>query len=214
MKPCPDLSRAAAMAYRILNEQQITALPVNPLMLLRKCRNTQVMTSAEAAEALELTSEEFDQRMGTPEALTFRMKKDGSLHYIVVYRPDGNPARLRFTLAHELGHRALRHEGAGRWEEQEADCFASHLLCPRPALDLLAQRFDPLSAEQAASTFYVSLSCVRAAVHAERLYVDPDLLKRVKEQYIGAVNDARAILPTGMELLLPQRAEQFWKTNA
>lgn len=210
----PDFSRAATMACRVLDEQRIDALPVNPLMLLRKCRDTQVMTVPEAAETLGLPEAEFEKRFGLPEAMTFRMQSEGSFHYIVVYRPDGNPARLRFTLAHELGHRLLRHEGNERWEEQEADCFASHLLCPRPALELLARRFDPLSAEQAAAAFYVSVSCVRTVMLAEPVDVDESLLERVGTLLTAAVAEVREIGHTGNTCWLPKRAERFWKTNA
>ena len=42
-----------------------------------------------------------------------------------------NPARRRFSLAHELGHFALHHQSGYEWEEREADCFARNLLAPR-----------------------------------------------------------------------------------
>lgn len=50
-----------------------------------------------------------------------------------VYYNDMKPVgRIRFSLAHEIGHIALRH-GTPRTEEQEkeADFFASHFLAPR-----------------------------------------------------------------------------------
>lgn len=207
----PDFSRAATMACRVLEEQRIDVLPVNPLTLLRKCRDTQVMTVTEAAETLGIPEAAFEKRFGLPEAMTFRMQAEGSLHYIVVYRPDGNPARLRFTLAHELGHRLLRHEGNERWEEQEADCFASHLLCPRPALEQLAQRFDPLSAEQAAAAFYVSVSCVRTVMHTAPVYVDAALLERVRALLGHAVANVCEIKKTGNEYWLPKETNDFGK---
>lgn len=41
----------------------------------------------------------------------------------------------RFTIAHELGHRALGHKhGDGAWAETEADNYANELLVPGPML--------------------------------------------------------------------------------
>lgn len=214
MRARPDLNRAATMAYRVLAERRITSLPVNPLALLRRCRNTQVMTVMDAAEALGMTLAEFERRFGVPEAMTFRIPADGSLHYIVVYQPDGNPARQRFTLAHELGHRVLAHNGSEPWEEREADCFASHLLCPRPAVALLEERFERLSPEQAASAFYVSAGCARMLLHAEAVEVDDSLLTRVKNQLSEAVQAVREIKDSGTNDGWPKTAERFWKTNA
>lgn len=54
-------------------------------------------------------------------------------------------ARQRFSLAHELGHLALRHqpEQIGRWEiEREANIFAGELLLPVLSVKRLAYRMD------------------------------------------------------------------------
>ncbi len=157
----PDMNRAASMAYRLLIRAEVTALPVDPLALLRRCRDTQVCTYVEAADWLGLTDAEMARRFGPAEAFTLRQETDGLRQYMVVYQTGGNPARQRFTLAHELGHRVLGHQGKDPAEEQEADCFASHLLCPRPVIARLAERFRPLYAEQVADACYVSLSCAR-----------------------------------------------------
>lgn len=53
-----------------------------------------------------------------------------------VYYNDTKPiGRIRFSLAHEIGHIALQH-GTPRIEEHEdeADCFASYFLAPRMAI--------------------------------------------------------------------------------
>ncbi|WP_101876002.1 ImmA/IrrE family metallo-endopeptidase [Lachnoclostridium edouardi] len=44
-------------------------------------------------------------------------------------------ARIRFSLMHELGHYKLEHKGPHTaLQEQEANCFASHILAPRMAI--------------------------------------------------------------------------------
>lgn len=171
-----NLTRAAGMAYKVLAAAEVRSLPVDPLALLRRCRNTKVYTYEEAAEAIGITADGFAKRFGEAEAFTLRQSET---EYLVVYRDDGNPARRRFTLAHEMGHRVLGHQGNSVQEDKEADCFASHLLCPRPALLLLKERLGTCTAEQAAAMFYVSVPC------AQQLSMD--LPEGVPENLLAAV---------------------------
>lgn len=119
------MSRAAAMAYRVLIRRGVSALPVHPLEILSACRNTVVWADVTAAEQLKIPREALLGQLANAEAITFRQTIQGETRFIVVYREGGNPARLRFTLAHELGHRLL-HRGDEPNMEREADCFASH----------------------------------------------------------------------------------------
>ncbi len=50
---------------------------------------------------------------------------------IVAYNNAMPKARVRFSLAHELGHHVLKHQGSSRRNEIEANYFAGHLLAPR-----------------------------------------------------------------------------------
>lgn len=142
------MSRAAAMAYRVLIRRGVSALPVHPLEILSACRNTVVWADVTAAERLKIPREALLGQLANAEAITFRQTIQGETRFIVVYREGGNPARLRFTLAHELGHRLL-HRGDEPNMEREADCFASHLLCPRPTMGRLCARENTFSVEQA-----------------------------------------------------------------
>ena len=168
----PDLLRAQRMALRVLADRRIAALPVDPLALLRQCRRVAVFTRQEAAESLGMSEAEFDRQYAESEAFTLTEGEGQARRSVVVYGAEGNPARLRFTLAHELGHIVMKHTDIDEPSEKEANMFASHLLCPRPALLRLAQRFAPLTAEQAAAVFYVSVGCARS------LKMDADDLKQ------------------------------------
>ena len=104
------MSRAAAMAYRVLIRRGVSALPVYPLEILSACRNTVVWADVTAAERLKIPREVLLQQLANAEAITFRQNIQEETRFIVVYLEGGNPARLRFTLAHELGHRLLHPE--------------------------------------------------------------------------------------------------------
>lgn len=102
------MSRAAAMAYRVLIRRGVSALPVHPLEILSACRNTVVWADVTAAEQLKIPREVLLRQLANAEAITFRQTIQGETRFIVVYREGGNPARLRFTLAHELGRLCAR----------------------------------------------------------------------------------------------------------
>lgn len=54
---------------------------------------------------------------------------------LVLYNDEVRSNRIRFSLAHELGHHVLKHtENKASNQEQEANYFASHILAPRMAI--------------------------------------------------------------------------------
>ena len=64
--------------------------------------------------------------------------------YIVFYNRSLSPVQLRSSLARELGHVILQHDGKDPEEiwSEEATCFAYHLLCPPPS-DCVEIKFRP-----------------------------------------------------------------------
>ena len=180
-----DLTRAANMAARVLLRGD-GRLPVEPLPFLKACRDTRVYSLAAAVDALGMPEERLSSLLRDADAITLRMTAGDSFYYIVLYRCDGHPARLRFTLAHELGHRLLGHTGVDPAEEREADCFASHLLCPEPVLRLFADDAAG-AAERIAKACYVSYSCARVALHREPAALPPDRLSALTEHFAPAL---------------------------
>lgn len=184
MNRAPDLHRAERMALRVLAARRITALPVEPLSLLHACRDTVVLTLDEASDRLDQPGSQLERLFDRADAVTMRCAEK----YLIIYRPGGNPARLRFTLAHELGHRLLGHEGADPAEEREADHFASHLLCPEPVLARLRERFGIVPIQRVATGFYVSSACARAVSLRPASSADPTLLRQVEMLLAGAAD--------------------------
>lgn len=62
-----------------------------------------------------------------------RKFSDDAFRYdnMICYNDRAYPARIRFTLMHELGHIVLNHTDETLEREDEADLFASHILAPR-----------------------------------------------------------------------------------
>lgn len=172
-----DLPGAAEMAYRVLLDQRVDTLPVDPLVLLRNRQNARIITYDEAAEQLGVSLPTLIRQLGDVDAFSFRQGE----RWIVAYRSGGNPARLRFTLAHELGHLVLQHSGGSRGEEREADVFASYLLCPRVAVTSLRAVEGEL-VERIARGFYVSLACARMVLAQPELQIPAEITRRLDEQ--------------------------------
>lgn len=166
-----DLRRAEEAAYRLLAED--FCLPASPLEFLRRRKDVVIQTYADAAESLGMTEEQFERKFGRADAFTLCQDTAAGKRYIVSYRSGGNPARLRFTLAHELGHIILAHAASGAAEEKEADHFASCFLCPSPVL-----KTEPEPAELARRC-YVSLAAANNSLHREKTNVAEALLKQI-----------------------------------
>lgn len=80
---------------------------------------------------------------------------------LVLYNDQSPPCRQCFTLAHELGHLLLQHQGHVRRHEEEADFFASLLLLPDAVLNLLCSRGISLTEAFLMKTFGVSRNAAR-----------------------------------------------------
>lgn len=91
--------------------------------------------------------------------------------YVITYNAHDPHSRIRFTLAHELGHHVLGHTRNGRklreysnpdWndgnylEERDANSFAAELLMPRDAVSMMVNREKMYSVPALASHFGVS----------------------------------------------------------
>ena len=189
-----NLSRAATKACRALLARRVDSLPVDPLSLLRSCRNTAVYTLDALMEAADAhLQDRVSSAFRDADAISCTHEYEGETRYVTVYRADGNPARLRFTLAHELGHRVLRHTGKDPAEEREADCFASYLLCPEPVLQLLASVPDG-AVERIATACYVSRSCAKAALRRPQSLVQPSELAQLENLLMPVLENLKTTL--------------------
>ncbi len=161
------LAGAREGARALLLSQPVAALPVRPEKLRlprwvsidtmeRFCRLTNASIEALAAGSGALR-----------DGCTLIRVKNGVRRAVILLGPSERPGRRRFTLAHELGHVLLEHDGDGDAREREANAFAAELLMPRA----LVRRFlvpphgifsDPVA--EVAGFFAVSREAARVAV--------------------------------------------------
>lgn len=128
------------LARQVLTEANITSFPVSLRAVLRHY-GIRVMKYVDFAVAHDMTMDECFAEFGKDGAT---IAKGGK--YVIVYNHQVTPKeRIRFTLAHELGHVFLKHHDELGVEilqrlwvekslydvlEDEANCFARNLLCP------------------------------------------------------------------------------------
>lgn len=186
----PDTERAVRMACKTLTALSISSLPIDPMMILSFCRNTAVHTYDELMVIHGMTNRsafKYDCMSGR-DAITVCQPIGGRDAYEVFFDSHVRPLRRRFTLAHELGHIILRHPDRSPSEEREADVFASHLLAPRPVIDLMLEKALPVSPAFIAETFLLSRSAAQLALRRAPVRIGPDQVYLLRRQFDAFVS--------------------------
>lgn len=172
----PDYHRATRNAYRTLLATGVDHLPVDVAALCARCQNTKVMSFHEARHLFD----DFEPLWDGPSRMAFTMRRalNGKIHNLILWNDEEmspGSGLYRFSLAHELGHIVLRHsQDASYVAELEANCYAQHLLCPRPVLEVLQPRgYLEIS-------YLCGVSCgaarlVYSMLKQENKYVDRDM---------------------------------------
>lgn len=84
--------------------------------------------------------------------------RDGK-NMIIAYNEKKPAVRIRFSLAHELGHHILNHSGISKRNETEANYFAGHLLSPR----IIIHYSGCESARDVSLAFHISMEAAQIA---------------------------------------------------
>lgn len=182
----PDYNRAATLAAYTLYKLGVDSMPVQPEDLIRKCRNTRLMQYRDYC-LLPGIRDEFPDAETQPhrEAATTRYDfTDGKTYWLVYYDTKKvSLERLKFSLAHELGHIVMGHHGTDPAEEIEADFFAAHLLIPRPILaEFLSREKLPIEVNFY-NLFNVSRSCLYMIQDSHDAYVVPRINRALRDQF-------------------------------
>ena len=164
----PDYERAATKATKTLIEHQIGTAPIDPLPILKKTPGVIVLSFEEMSQKTNIDRKQILDTFGcsNQDAVTTVFVDGDELKYVVTYNRMLSTGIIGRALARELGHILLGHDGS-RPEEvrnEEAKCFAHHLLCPRPLIHLLQATGIRLTVEALGNItgFYDHcLSCIR-----------------------------------------------------
>lgn len=129
----------------LINEPKFTEARHKTSALLKAAKITQAPVKLNAI--YQLAIDEFglviapaDEAVVGKERDAMLVNKDG--HMVIIYNKNRPPARIRFSIAHELGHLYFGHvvgnssalHGYRNYDEEEANHFAAHLLMPTKML--------------------------------------------------------------------------------
>lgn len=182
-----DFQKAATLATEILIRDHVGTAPVDPMPILKRMPGVLVMSFEEMSSRTNVERREILDTLGcrNQDAVTTVFLDEGQLRYIVTYNRMLPAGIINRALARELGHIAMGHDGTrpGYIRNEEAKCFAHHLLCPRPLIHLLRESGIRLTVETLGNItgFYdYCLSCIR---EQPAVYVPAELNRQVREQF-------------------------------
>ena len=130
-----DYNKAATKAAETLIKYGICKTPVSPLPILQGMENVIVVSFEEISTISEMNRSDVTELFGKcKDAFSSIHTKSGTSVYIVAYNAMLPFNMLQRALAREMGHIVLGHTDRTQENETEAQCFAEHLLCPRPMI--------------------------------------------------------------------------------
>lgn len=184
----PDYQRAAIKATETLIKYGISSAPVSSLSILKKTPGVLVFTYQTISNKIDQ-----DRRCvismfgdGNQDAFTTVNMKDGKPQYIVTYNQQLSTVFVQRSLARELGHIILGHDGSLPEDvrNEEAKAFANHLLCPRPMIHSFQAAGLRITTEMLGNLtgcFDYCLSCMR---RIPAVSVPAEMNRAVRDQFM------------------------------
>ncbi|MGX6990205.1 ImmA/IrrE family metallo-endopeptidase [Pseudolactococcus reticulitermitis] len=164
----PNFLNAKTVAYKVLEASNVTVFPIPIFDIINQVEQLRVYSYKEMSDLVGISETEVAQKMALSDEGA--ISTYGKNKILILYNSNVSEKmveRIRFTLAHELGHLFLGHPFAtknsvlsrnsiteieNRVFEIEADFFAKELLAP----SFLVSRVDPLSADVVSRKFEIS----------------------------------------------------------
>lgn len=187
----PDYQLAATRAAETLIRFGVSTAPVSPLPLLKRLPGVLVFSYQTMSDELDQNRRCVMDMFGEKNQDAFTsVRLDGDKkHYMVTYNALLPFHLLQRALARELGHIILDHDGT-RPEEvrnEEARCFAHHLLVPRALIWSVQKTNLRVTTEVIGSLtgcYDYCLSCLRKT---PPIRIPAELNRKVRDQFLPYV---------------------------
>lgn len=187
----PDYQTAAIKATETLIKNNVTSAPVDPLPILKKMPNVLVMSFESVSKEINQDRRCVMSILGerNQDAYTVVNLVDGKKQYLVMYNKMLSTNIFQRALARELGHIVLGHDGTKPEEirNEEAKCFANHLICPRPLIHAIQAANIRITTEllgNISGCYDYCLSCMRKLPPVS---VPVELNQLVRDQFLPYV---------------------------
>ena len=187
----PDYQKAAIKATETLINFGINSAPVSALPILKNTPGVLVFSYQSISNHIDQ-----DRRCvismfgnGNQDAFTTVNMKDGKPQYIVTYNQQLSTVFVQRSLARELGHIILGHDGSLPEDvrNEEAKAFANHLLCPRPMIHAFQAAGLRITTEMLGNLtgcFDYCLSCMR---RIPAVSVPAEMNRVVRDQFMDYI---------------------------
>lgn len=185
----PNYDRAATAAMQILIRNKVTETPISSMPILLSYPHVRIMSFSNMADITEIDRKDLIPMFGwNQDAITFRLNLNGmqDVQYVVIYNMCLPHEEIRRSIARELGHIVLGHDGQTRPMEvrmAEAKCFAHHLLTPRPIVHMIQQSGIPFTMNVLVHTTGCSADCIEEIQEIPGVHVVPEINHQVKELF-------------------------------
>lgn len=197
----PSLDRAATAATETLIKYQIASAPIDPLPILKSLSGVLVVSFAEMAVSIGQSRSSVINAIDAEnrDVLTSVRRVGDKLHYLVAYNQRMPFYMLQRSLARELGHIVIGHDGSLPEDvrQQEALCFARHLLCPRPLIMSMKDAGLPITIETFGNITGCYERCLVGIRQTPGVHVPPDLNRLARVQFTDYVSnfiDCRSLM--------------------
>ena len=194
----PDYEKAAIKATETLIKHGVGTAPIDPLPILKRTPGVLVLTFEEMSNRTNVERETILSMVGceNQDAITTVFIEEGELRYIVAYNRMLSSRIVDRALARELGHIILGHDGSKPEDvrNEEAKCFAHHLLCPRALIHAIEETGYRLTVDALGNItgFYeYCLSCIR---EQEPVHVPAEMNRAVKELFAPYIRNLQEYL--------------------
>lgn len=190
----PNYDLAAVKAMEILIDQHITETPIPSMPILLNYPGVRIMSFSDMAYLSDIDRSFLIPMFGDrQDAITFHLNMGlDDVRYIVIYNMHLPHEQIRRSIARELGHIVLGHDGQTRPNDvrmAEALCFAHHLLTPRPIIHMIQQSGIPFTMNVLAHTTGCSADCIEEMRTIPGAHVSVDLNHQVHDLFAPHIRE-------------------------
>lgn len=183
----PDYQKAAVKAAETIIKYGISSAPILPLPILKRMPGVLVVSFAEMSQSSGIDRKNLVTMFGNEnqDAITSVHNKNGKLVYLVAYNQRLPIYMIQRSLAREMAHIVLEHDGSLPEDVRyaEANCFAQHLLCPRPLIHAVQQSGIRVSVEVVGNMTGCYERCFQSLRKAPGVSVPAQLNRKIREQF-------------------------------
>lgn len=193
---------AAIKATELIIEKGIAFAPIVPMSILKSMPGVLLLSFTEMADCTGLDRKNIVTMYGAEnqDAVTLVKEVNGQLRYFVAYNQRLPYYMLQRSLARELGHIVIGHDGSMSPEirTEEALVFARHLLCPRPLIKAFLESGIDLTVEVFGNVTGCYGRCLAGMRQTPGAHVPAEMNQRVREQFKDFITnylDFHSIMP-------------------